>query len=147
MGTALAARLGDVMELTDAQYARIAPLLSKPRGMVTISERQVLNALCYLAEHGCKWRGLPERVGPWHTVYMRLNRWAKAGVPARVLAELQQELLAELNWDALCLDSTIIKLHPDAAGASRHRGAKRSAVRAGVGRPSSTPWSPTSAHR
>ena len=148
VGAALAARLGDVMELTDAQYARIAPLLPKPRGKLTIPERQVLNALFYLAEHGCKWRGLPERFGPWHTIYMRLNRWAKAGVLARVLAELPQELLAELNWDALCLDSTIIKLHPDAAGAPRKGGAKRSAGRAGRGgRPSSTPWSPTSARR
>ena len=54
VGAALAARLGDVMELTDAQYARIAPLLPKPRGKLTIPERQVLNALFYLAEHGCK---------------------------------------------------------------------------------------------
>ena len=79
LGTALAARLGDVMELTDAQDTRIARVLSKPRGAVAIPERQVRNALCYLAEHGCKWRSLPERFGPWHTVCMRLNRWAKAG--------------------------------------------------------------------
>ena len=142
---ALAARLGDLMELIDAQYERIAPLLPKPRGKLTIPERQVLNALLYLAEQDCKWRALPERFGPWHTIYMRLNRWAKAGVLARVLAELQQELLTELNWDALSLDSTIIKLHSDATGAPNKGGAKRSVVRAGAGRPSSTPWSPTSA--
>ncbi|WP_425526911.1 transposase, partial [Xanthomonas oryzae] len=27
----------------------------------------VVNALLYVAEHGCKWRGLPERFGNWHT--------------------------------------------------------------------------------
>ena len=138
---ALAARLGDVMELTDAQYERIAPLLPKPRGKLTIPERQVLNALLYPAEQACKWRALPERFGPWHALYMRLNRWAKAGV----LAELPQELSAELNWNALSLDSTMIKLHPDATGAPGKGGARRSDVRAAVGRPSSTPWSPTSA--
>ena len=141
----LAAGAGELMELTDAQYERVAPLLPKPRGKLTIPERQVLNALLYIAEHGCKWRGLPERFGHWHTIYMRLNRWAKAGVLARVLAELQQELLAELDWDTLCLDSTIIKLHPDAAGAPQKGGARRSDARAAVGRPSSTCWSWTSA--
>ena len=29
-----------------------------------------------MASNGCKWRALPRRFGPWHTVYMRLYRWA-----------------------------------------------------------------------
>ncbi len=28
----------------------------------------MLNAILYVAEHGGKWRGLPERFGNWHTV-------------------------------------------------------------------------------
>ncbi|MBI1955922.1 MAG: transposase, partial [Acidobacteria bacterium] len=33
-----------------------------------------------MAEHGWKWRGLPQRFGNWHTIYTRMNRWSKAGV-------------------------------------------------------------------
>jgi transposase len=39
----------------------------------------VLNALLYVAEHGCKCRGLPKRFGRWHTIYTRMNRWSKNG--------------------------------------------------------------------
>jgi len=68
------------MEITEAQYARIAPYLPVQRGNVKLSNLQVLNAILYVAEHGCKWRGLPPRFGNWHTIYMRMNRWSKSGV-------------------------------------------------------------------
>ena len=45
------------MEITAAQYLRIAPSLPRQRGNVRISNLQVLNALLYVAEQGCKWRG------------------------------------------------------------------------------------------
>ncbi len=51
------------VELTQAQYQNIAPLLPKQRGNVSISNLTVLNAIVHVAEHGCKWRGLPERFG------------------------------------------------------------------------------------
>ena len=92
----------------------------------------MLDALFYIAKEGCSWRGLPAEFGPWHTIYMRLNRWAKAGVLERVVAELQRDQLAGLELDALSLDSTIIKLHADGTGALRKRGARRSAARAAV---------------
>ena len=118
------------MRLTDAQYERIAPLLSTPRGKLTVPQRQVMDALFYIAKEGCTWRGLPPEFGPWHPIYMRLNRWAKAGVLERVVTELQRDRLAGLELDALSLDSTIIQLHADGTGALRKRGARRSAARA-----------------
>ena len=74
------------------------------------------------------WRGLPREFGNWHTIYVRLNRWAKAGVLERVVRALQQELLAELDLDTLSLDTTIIPVHAHGAGALRKRGVRRSAV-------------------
>ena len=47
------------MEITEAQYQRIEPSLPRQRGNVSLSNLQLLNALLYVAEHGCKWRGLP----------------------------------------------------------------------------------------
>lgn len=55
------------VELTENQYDRIAPLLPRQRGNVSMSNLQVLNAILHVAEHGCKWRGLPPRFGNWHT--------------------------------------------------------------------------------
>ena len=54
-------------------------LLARQRGNVSLSNLQVLNAILYVAEHGCKWRGLPKRFGNWHTIYTRMNRWSKTG--------------------------------------------------------------------
>ena len=78
------------MELTKAQYARIAPYLPVQRGNVGIPNLQVLNAILYVAEHGCKWRGVPRRFGNWHTIYTRMNRWPKNGVLDRVFEQLQR---------------------------------------------------------
>ena len=72
------------MELTEAQYQRIASVLPVQRGNVSMSNLQVLNAILYVAEHGCKWRGLPAQFGNWHTIYTRMNRWSKNGVLDRV---------------------------------------------------------------
>ena len=54
---------------TQEQYERIAPYFPVQRGNVRVPNLQALNAILYVAEHGCKWRGLPERFGNWHTVY------------------------------------------------------------------------------
>ena len=124
------------MELTEAQYARIAACLPVQRGNVRLSNLQVLNAILYVAEHGCKWRGLPPRFGPWHTVYTRMNRWAKNGVLDRVFAHLQREQLLRVRLEAVALDSTIGKVHPDGTGALKKPGLKPSASRAVAGPPS-----------
>ena len=82
----------------------------------------MLNAILYVAEHGCKWRGLPLRFGNWHTIYTRMNRWAKAGVLDRVFAALQDEQIIRIKIEALSLDSTIVKVHPDGTGALKKNG-------------------------
>ena len=71
------------MEITAAQFARIEGCLPRQRGNVSLSNLQVLNAILYVVEHGCKWRGLPKRFGNWHTIYTRMSRWAKSGVLER----------------------------------------------------------------
>src|ERR1700745_1556877 len=64
------------MEISEEQYARIKDSLPVQPGNVSLTNLQVLNAILYVAEQGCKWRGLPKRFGRWHTIYMRMNRWA-----------------------------------------------------------------------
>lgn len=61
------------MEITEEQFARIKDSLPVQRGNVSLTNLQVLNAILYVAEQGCKWRGLPRRFGRWHTIYTRMN--------------------------------------------------------------------------
>lgn len=105
------------MKLTSAQFKKIEPLLPLQRGNVTLSNIDVLNAILYVAEHGCKWRGLPAHFGNWHSIYTRANRWAKAGVLDRVFIALQANEVISLQIDHVSLDSTIINVHPDGTGA------------------------------
>ena len=83
----------------------------------------MLNAILYVAEHGCKWRGLPERFGNWHTIYTRMNRWSKNGVLDRVFEHLQRsEQIVRIKVEAMGLDSTSVKVHPDGTGALEKNG-------------------------
>ena len=109
------------MEITQAQFAQIEHCLPLQRGNVSLSNLNVLNAILYDAEHGCKWRGLPKRFGNWHTIYTRMNRWSKSGVMDRVFEELQQAPVVRIKIEAMSLDSTTIKVHPDGAGALKKK--------------------------
>src|SRR5438094_10285872 len=105
------------MEITEQQYERIKDALPVQRGNVRLSNLQVLNAILYVAEQGWKWRGLPKRFGRWHTVYTRMNRWSRSGVLDRVFTELQRAQIIRVKIEAVSLDSTVVKVHPDGTGA------------------------------
>jgi transposase len=105
------------MEISEAQYQQIEDCFPRQRGNVSLSNLQVLNAILYVAEHGCKWRGLPKRFGRWHTVYTRMSRWSKSGVLDRVFEKLQRVQIIRLKIEAVSLDSTSVEVHPDGTGA------------------------------
>ena len=125
------------MEITEAQFREhIESLLPVQRGNVKVPNLQVLNAILHVAENGCKWRALPERFGPWHTIYMRMNRWSKNGVLDRVLARLQELGLVRIKLEVVGLDSTIMPVHPDGTGAQKKTAPRPSAARGAAGPPS-----------
>ncbi len=105
------------MEITSAQFKIIEKLLPLQRGNVKLANIQVLNAILYVTEHGCKWRGLPKKFGNWHSIYTRANRWAKRGVLDCVFAALQEDDLINIQVEHVSLDSTAVKVHPDGTGA------------------------------
>jgi transposase len=123
------------MEISEAQYQRIASSLPRQRGNVKLNNLQLLNALLYVTEHGCKWRGLPKRFGNWHTIYTRMNRWSKSGVLDSVFEQLQREQIVRIRIEAVSLDSTTVKVHPDGMGTLKKTDRKPSASRAGDGPP------------
>src|SRR6201992_4461716 len=123
------------MEITEEQYARIKDSLPVQRGNVSLSNLQFLNAVLYVGEHGCKWRGLPKRYGNWHTIYTRMNRWSKSGAMDRVFEQLQLEQIVGIRIEAFSLDSTSVKVHPDGTGALKKTDRRPSASPAEDGSP------------
>jgi len=124
-----------VMQLTEAQFKQIADLLPRQRGNVRLSNLQVMNAILYMAANGCKWRALPEKYGKWNTVYTRMMRWSRAGVLDRVFERLQHLRLMRVRIEALCLDSTIMRVHPDGTGAHKKTAPSASVAAAAAGAP------------
>jgi transposase len=121
------------MEITRMQYERIKDSLPVQRGNVRLPNLAVLNALLYVAEHGCKWRGLPRHFGNWHSIYVRMNRWSKNGALDRVFEKLQLEQIVRIKIEAFSLDSTIVKVHPDGTGALKKTDPRPSASRVADG--------------
>ena len=77
----------------------------------------MLNAMAYWLNTGIPWRDLPERFGPWQSVYSRFRAWTKAGVWENVLTNLiQQDIVDETT---LMLDSTTVKVHQHASSAKK----------------------------
>ena len=123
------------MEITEEQYQKIADCLPRQRGNVSMENLEVLNAILYVTEHGCKWRGLPKHLGNWHTIYTRMNRWSKAGVLDRIFARLQQEQILAIRFEVVSLDSTTVKVHPDGTGALKKAARRPSVAPAAVAPP------------
>ena len=114
-------------EVTDAAWTVIAPLLpaNGRRGQQWRDHRQVVNGVLWKLRTGAPWRDLPERYGPWRTVYARFARWHRDGTWDRLLAHVQtrSDAVGELVWE-VSIDSTVVRAHQHAAGA-RKKGAVR----------------------
>ena len=105
------------MKITREQYLKIKKYLPKQRGNVSMSNINLINAILYVAENGCKRRALPKEYGNWHTIYVRLNRWSKNKVLERLFIGLQKERIINVKKEALSIDSTTVKVHPNGTGA------------------------------
>ena len=135
-------------ELSDAQWERIADLMPQPGrrgGGRWRDHRQVVNGLMWKLATGAQWRDLPERYGPWQTIYERFSRWRREGLFDALLDRLRLELNAEglIGLDLWCIDSTSVRASRSAAGAGkkgipRSRSTMLPASRAAASAPRST---------
>ncbi|MGW9081287.1 IS5 family transposase, partial [Streptomyces kronopolitis] len=107
-------------DLTDAEWERLRPFLpvGKRRCGRWRDHRQVIDGILHRVRTGVQWRDLPERFGPWKTVYERHRLWSADGTWERLLQQVQAEADAagEIDWD-ISVDSTIVRAHQQAAGA------------------------------
>ena len=74
-------------DLTDEQWAIIAPLFVGMREY-KYSKRELLNAVLYLVDSGCKWRQLPHDFPPYSTVHSFYRRARLSGLWDRILEHL-----------------------------------------------------------
>lgn len=135
-------------ELSDAQWALLSGLLPGPArrgGGRWRDHRQVVNGLFWRLGTGAQWRDIPERYGPWQTVYDRFARWRRDGTFDRMLDRLRSRLDEQgmLDLDTWCVDGTSIRAGRAAAGGGK-KGVRASpkttrwAARAAASRPSCT---------
>jgi transposase len=78
----------------------------------------VIDGILHRVRTGVQWRDLPERFGPWKTVYERHRLWSADGTWERLLQQVQASAddTGEVDWD-IAVDSTIVRAHQHAAGA------------------------------
>lgn len=104
-------------DLTDAEWARIGPLLppKKPIGKEReVDLRVVLNGIFYRGDNGIKWRALPSDFGAWQTVYGYFRLWVRLGIWEQINAVLVQEVRLAEGREAepslAIIDSQSVKL-------------------------------------
>jgi transposase len=112
-------------DLTDAQWAVLAPLLpipacQRPSGgrPERHHRRAVVDAVFYLVDNGIKWRALPADFPPWQTVYGLFARWCAdlttAGLVDQLRTDLRQALNRNPHPSAGCMDAQSV--HESAEG-------------------------------
>jgi len=75
-------RLPYLTDLSDAQWALIAPMIVLPTGGApkTTDVREILNAIFYQLRTGCQWRLLPHDFPPEGTVRDYFHRFKRSGL-------------------------------------------------------------------
>ena len=109
-------------DLTNAEWDRLESFLPPggARGGRWSDHRRVINGVLYRVRTGVQWRDLPERFGPWETVYKRHRHWSADGTWQMLLSRIQaaEDALGAIDWD-VSVDSTAVRAHQHAAGARK----------------------------
>ena len=106
-------------ELTDEEWERLKAYFPErkagTKGRPPKDTRQMLNGIFWILRSGASWRDLPERYGPWQTVYKHFAKWEKAGIFDQIFTDLA----ADADMQDISLDSTCIKAQKASAGAKK----------------------------
>ncbi len=80
--------MSDVVLLSRAQMARLAPHFPRSRGKPRVDDRRVVCGIIYVIRNGMMWKDAPRVYGPHKTLYNRFIRWSRMGVFERIFAAL-----------------------------------------------------------
>src|ERR1044072_6642770 len=104
-------------DLTDFQWENIEHLFPRGNGATgrprTYPQREIVNAVLYLARAGCTWGILPHDFLAWKTVSYYFYTWRDGGRWERVSSARRSEVRAlagrEPTPSAVALDSQTVK--------------------------------------
>ena len=129
--------------LSDRAWAAIEPHLPKNQpGARPVDDRRVISGILHVLKIGCRWCDCPADSGPSTTVYNRFNRWSRRGFWLKPLDTLVD---AGAVAPSTPIDGTYVKAQRAAFGEKGRARRRRSAARAGAGRPRSTRLTTSSA--
>jgi transposase len=122
--------------LSDDQWQQLQDLLpaNGSRGGQWKDHRLMIDGILWALSDGGRWRNVPERFGPWQSVYDRFRRWARKGLWDKILRRLQARMMHSdaIDWSLFCIDGTVVRAHQSAAGAAEKKGRPASRT--------TTPW-------
>jgi transposase len=123
--------------LSDKHWEIIEPFVTKKKktnaGRPPIERRQIVDGILWIVRTGAPWRDLPDRFGPWKTVYHWFNEWSKDGTWDRILEALQIRLdeAGRIDWDLWCVDGSNVRASRAASGGGE---------KGGLANPKTTRW-------
>lgn len=106
-------------DVTNAEWALIEPFLPvAATGPLPRNVRALFNGVLWRFRNGTGWRDVPERYGPWTTVYNRFRAWALAGVFEALMDGLIAEAATrgQVGLELVSVDSTVVRAHHDSSG-------------------------------
>jgi transposase len=117
-------------ELTDEQWALLSdffPPRVRKRGGQWKDDRTLVDGVFWRLNTGAPWRDVPERYGPWNTVYDRFRNLRKSGLLDRIIERLQLRLNEKglIDPDLFCIDGTNVRAARAAAGAGKKKSPAR----------------------
>lgn len=115
-------------ELDDASWEMIEDLIAQDQktGRPRSNDRLMLNGVLWVMCSGAAWRDMPERFGPWSTVYQRFRDWRNRGTFDQMLKRLHIRLNEQglIDLDTWMIDSTAVRATRASSGAGKKGGLK-----------------------
>ena len=106
-------------KLTDEQWKLVAPVFDPPKrmGRPIRDRRTILDGILWILRTGSPWRDLPDKLGPWQSVWRKFDQWNHDGTLLKILETLR--LYQDLDQEIWCVDGTIIRAARCAAGGGK----------------------------
>ena len=119
-------------ELSDVAWDLVADLFVENRrtGRPRADDRLMLNGVLWVLCSGAAWRDMPERFGPWSSVYHRFRDWRNRGTFSLMLKRLHIRLNERglIDLETWMIDSTAVRATRASSGAGKKGGLKNRGI-------------------